>query len=188
VALKHWFHRLISGQNGYFMAETLHPKRGKNNRLGLKYLAMQRRKSNRPGGINSAASRASLLSSDESGRFDELVGDLVTAFVRVSLPEIDEEINRSLKRIAIMLHLDRSTIAEFKANGFAFFSHGWVRDEDYRVIGKSLDANALLPWTKAKMLAGETVVMLSVDELPEEAAIDRESLRAKVQRNDTDKD
>jgi hypothetical protein len=43
------------------------------------------------------------------------------------------------------------------------------------VIGKSLDANALLPWTKAKMLAGETVVMPSVDELPEEAAIDRES-------------
>lgn len=43
------------------------------------------------------------------------------------------------------------------------------------MIGKSLDANVLLPWTKAKMLAGETVVMPSVDELPEEAAIDRES-------------
>jgi signal transduction histidine kinase len=99
----------------------------------------------------------------------------VTAFVRVSLPEIDEEINRSLKRIGITLHLDRSTIAEFKANGFAFFSHGWVREEDYRVVGNSLDTNGLLPWTKAKMLAGETVIMPSVDELPEEAAIDRES-------------
>jgi len=35
------------------------------------------------------------------------------------------------------------------------------------IVGKSLDANALLPWTKARMLAGETVVMPTVDILPD---------------------
>ncbi len=113
----------------------------------------------------------------ESSRLNELVAELSTAFVRVPLPQIDEEINRSLERIALSLSLDRSTIAEFKANGFAFFSHGWVRDAHYQVIGESLDTNALLPWTKARMLAGETVIMPRVDELPEEAATDRASFK-----------
>ena len=104
--------------------------------------------------IESAARRTSLLSPDDAGRFDELVAELATAFVRASLPQIDEEINRALKRIALMLGLDRSTIAEFRADGVAFFSHGWVRDAHFAVIGKSLDVNALLPWTEPGCLLG----------------------------------
>ena len=46
-----------------------------------------------------------------------------------------------------------------------------------QIIGSSLDANKLLPWVKGKMLTGETVVMPSVDALPDEAAVDRESMR-----------
>lgn len=114
---------------------------------------------------------------DESGRFNELVAELSAAFVRVSLPEIDAEINRSLERIALTLGLDRSTIAEFRPDGFAFFSHGWVSHESYQIVGKSLDANTLLPWTKSRMMAGETIVMSSVDVLPEEAAIDRDNFK-----------
>jgi signal transduction histidine kinase len=113
----------------------------------------------------------------EVEQFNELVADLSTAFIRASLPEIDDEINRSLKLIAKSLGLDRSTIAEFKADGLATFSHGWVSDGHHQLVGQSLDVNALLPWTKSKMLAGETVVMSSVDSLPEEAAVDRESIR-----------
>jgi signal transduction histidine kinase len=114
---------------------------------------------------------------DESGRFSELVADLSTAFIRAALPEIDNEINRSLQRIAETLDLDRSTIAEFKINGIAVFSHGWVRDPQHRIVGEALDVKALLPWTTTRMLAGETVVMPGVDSLPAEAAIDRESFK-----------
>jgi hypothetical protein len=127
-------------------------------------MAVRRRTSDKGSRIDSAARRTSLFSPDDSGRFDELIAELATAFVRASLPQIDEEINRSLKRIALMLRLDRSTIAEFKADGFAFFSHGWVRDAHYDLIGKSLDVNSLLPWTVARILAGETVVMRGVEE------------------------
>jgi len=136
-----------------------------------------RRTSDQRSRIEPAARRPSLLSPDDAGRFDELVAELATAFVRASLPQIDEEINRSLKRIALMLGLDRSTIAEFRADGVAFFSHGWVRDAHFAVIGKSLDVNALLPWTVARMFAGETVIMRGVEELPDEASIDRDSFR-----------
>lgn len=123
-------------------------------------------------------SRASRSSSAESSRFNQLIAELSTVFVRVPTAEIDAEINRSLKRIVETLGLDRSTIAEIGSDdGVATFTHGWERDGHYGIIGKSLDANTLLPWTKEKMIAGETVVMPSVQQLPEEAAVDRDSFR-----------
>lgn len=109
--------------------------------------------------------------------FEELVVNLSRTFVRVSVDQIDQEINHWLEHIGLALDLDRSTIAEINArSGWAGFSHGWARDPS-RVITNSLDASTLLPWVKGKMLAGETVVMPSPDDLPDEAAVDRETFR-----------
>ena len=103
--------------------------------------------------------------------------DLAGAFVRVTSHGIDGEINRWLERIVLALDLDRSTIAEINpSDGWAVFSHGWAREPE-RIIGRSLDANTVVPWVKEKMLAGETVVMPSIDALPDEAAVDRETMR-----------
>lgn len=100
------------------------------------------------------------------------------AFVRVTTDKIDEEINRWLERIVLALGLDRSTIAEINpSDGWAVFSHGWAREPEHNIVGRSLDANTLMPWTKKKMLAGVRVVMPGLDALPEEAAVDRESIR-----------
>ena len=115
-------------------------------------------------------------SPDETRLFEQLVIELAGAFVRVTTDKIDGEIDRWLERIVLALGLDRSTIAEINpADGWAIFSHGWAREPEH-IIGKSLDANALMPWVKKKMLAGETVVMPSVDALPDEAAVDRETM------------
>jgi signal transduction histidine kinase len=117
--------------------------------------------------------RASL----QARQFEELIIELAGAFVRVTGEKIDEEINRWLERIVLALDLDLSTIAEINpAEGWATFSHGWAREPE-GIIGKSLNANTMLPWVKQKMLAGETIVMPIVDALPEEAAIGRESRR-----------
>lgn len=121
--------------------------------------------------------RSLRTSPDETRQFEALAIELAGAFVRVTTDKIDEEINRWLERIVLALGLDRSTIAEINpSDGWAVFSHGWAR-EPGQIIGRSLDANTLMPWTKRKMLAGETVVMPSVDALPDEAAVDRESMR-----------
>ncbi|MGH7936238.1 MAG: sensor histidine kinase [Chthoniobacterales bacterium] len=115
--------------------------------------------------------RASL----QARQFEELIIELAGAFVRVTGEKIDEEINRWLEQIVLALDLDLSTIAEINpAEGWATFSHGWAREPE-GIIGKSLNANTMLPWVKQKMLAGETIVMPIVDGLPEEAAIDCES-------------
>lgn len=114
---------------------------------------------------------------NETRKFENLVIELAGAFVRVTTEKIDEEINRWLERIVLTLGLDRSTIAEINpSTGRTVFSHGWAREAE-RIIGSSLDADALMPWTKRKVLAGETIVTTSLDALPEEAAVDRESMR-----------
>ena len=88
---------------------------------------------------------------------------------------MDAEINLWLKRIGTGLELDRSTIAQMDpVTGLANVTHGWAR-EPYRLISQRLDAKKLLPWTVDRILAGETVSMSNPDQLPAEAAIDRQS-------------
>jgi signal transduction histidine kinase len=114
-------------------------------------------------------------SSEEDHFIDALVSQVAGSLIRVTVDEIDAEINHWLKRIGTNLDLDRSTIAQINPQtGRASFTHGWAR-EPFRLIRHPLDANRLLPWTVQKMLAGETVVMVSPDKLPEEAAVDRKS-------------
>jgi signal transduction histidine kinase len=105
-----------------------------------------------------------------------LIANLSRAFVRVGVDEIDDEINRWLEHIVLALKLDRSTFAQFDSeNGSASFTHGWARKKE-EIIGPPLEADALLPWLRRKMLAGETVVFSSPEELPPEAAQDIRNL------------
>jgi signal transduction histidine kinase len=131
----------------------------------------------RPAAPRRQSKRSPSPSSDETRQFEELVIELAGAFVRVTTDKIDGEINRWLERIVLTLGLDRSTIAEINpSDGWATISHGWAREE-HRIFPKSVDANALFPWLRVKMLAGETVAFSSPDELPDEAAHDRETTR-----------
>jgi signal transduction histidine kinase len=131
---------------------------------------------NGPDGTRRSKKRASLKLRGELRSFERLIAELCGAFVRATVDEIDEEINRWLRRIVLSLGLDRATVAEINPSGWASFSHGWAREQD-QIIRQPLDANALLPWLLRKMAAGETVVTPSLDDLPEEAAIDRESFK-----------
>jgi signal transduction histidine kinase len=108
---------------------------------------------------------------------DAIISQVAGGLIRVTVDEIDAEINRWLKRIGTDLNLDRSIIAQINPQtGFASFTHGWAR-EPYQLIRQPMDANRLLPWTVQRMLAGETLVMTRPDKLPQEAAVDRRSFR-----------
>ena len=114
---------------------------------------------------------------DEARSFERLIADLAGAFVRATVDQIDAEINRWLERVGLTLGLDRSTVAQVDpANGRANFSHGWAR-EGLPLMPMHLDVNVIMPWLKSKILAGETVVFSSLDELPAEAANEVEICR-----------
>src|SRR5215831_1886474 len=127
-----------------------------------------------------AARRPNTASQDrEAISFEELLSELSTAFVRVSVDRIDDEIEQWLERIVLAMGVDRSTIVQVgPADRVLRISHVWARqgfehewrEQEIRELG-------IFPWTLGKLRAGESVVMSRLEDFPPEASKDRESLR-----------
>ena len=111
-----------------------------------------------------------------AGNFDRLIADLCGAFVRATVDEIDEEINRWLKRIVLTLGLDRSTVARTRFPGLGCFQP-WMGPGPKSDYQAALERQCSAAWVVKKVTAGETVIFSRLDDLPEEAAVDRESFR-----------
>ena len=127
-----------------------------------------------------AARRPNTASQDrEAISFEELLSELSTAFVRVSVDRIDDEIEQWLERIVLAMGVDRSTIVQVgPADRVLRISHVWARqgfetewrEQEIRELG-------IFPWTLGRLRAGESVVMSRLEDFPPEASKDRESLR-----------
>ena len=106
------------------------------------------------------------------GRFSDFIAQMTRAFVREPSDKIRDEVDEWLRRVVVRFGLDRSTVAEVDpVTCIASFSHCWAREED-QLIRQPLDANAIFPWLKKKMLADEVIVYSKLDQLPSEAQRD----------------
>ncbi len=106
--------------------------------------------------------------------FENLLGDLSAAFVRVSVEEIDGEIERWLQRIVLALNVDRSTVVQVdRSDGAIYTTHQWAR-EGVSTPDRGLRTNfaEFLPWLTGKVFSGEVVVISRFEDLPPEAAKD----------------
>jgi signal transduction histidine kinase len=111
--------------------------------------------------------------------FENLLGDLSAAFVRVSVEEIDNEIERWLERIVLALNVDRSTVVQVDpGNGALYSTHQWAR-EGVSTPDRGIRTNvaAVFPWLTGKILSGEAVVISRLEDLPPEASKDAATAR-----------
>jgi DNA-binding NarL/FixJ family response regulator len=90
---------------------------------------------------------------------------------------MDQEIERWLKRIVLSLGLDRSTLYEVKPDGEARVSHQWARP-GLPPTPMFTNVRKVAPWAAAKVLSGQTFQFASLDQLPPQAAKDRETYRS----------
>jgi signal transduction histidine kinase len=104
--------------------------------------------------------------------FEKLLSDLSAAFIRVSVEEIDSEIERWLQRIVLALHMDRGTVGQLDQSGALHITHQWAR-AGVTAPDKGLDVRRSLPWTARKLFAGELVAVSRIDEFPAEAVEER---------------
>src|SRR5215813_9716471 len=110
--------------------------------------------------------------------FEELLADLSTVFVRASVDEIDDEIERWLKRIVLAMGVDRSTVVQLDAqDGLLYITHQWAREGV-----SALQRSRTLPpqefsWLVDKVNSGQVLVISSMDELPPEASTVRDAFR-----------
>ncbi|MGH7397010.1 MAG: sensor histidine kinase [Candidatus Rokuibacteriota bacterium] len=124
-----------------------------------------------------AGRRRAELSLGERLRFETLLSEQVATFSRISVADVDREIQRALRRIADFLAVDWGNLTEYSNDGqTARVTHGWVAEG----VGPQPSAIGFdeMPWVVTQLRRGDLVRFSNVEELPEsEAAVDRQTYR-----------
>ncbi len=119
---------------------------------------------------------------EERLRFEALLADLSAHFVSVPAEQVDAAIEEAQGRIGQALGLDGSVLLQ-RADDEADFraTHAW--SGPCCLAGRRLALTRDLPWTIAALLRGATVRFASLEELPAEAARDKDAFRGMQQKS-----
>ena len=106
-----------------------------------------------------------------------LIADISSKFVNLAPAEVDREIMDAERRICELLDLDISAIWQWSAGhpGYFTLSH-YVSAQDGPQPSMQL-SDTDFPWFRQLMLDGRCVPISSLDDMPAEAALDRENCR-----------
>ncbi|MBI1847428.1 MAG: GAF domain-containing protein, partial [Candidatus Rokubacteria bacterium] len=99
--------------------------------------------------------------------FEKLLSSLSTTFSNLSAVDFDREVQRGLRRITDLLDVDHASLVEFSKDGAVVRS--WTSDD-----GMDMDMDDF-PWMTAALRRGDVSGSFPVDQLPEDAAVDRRS-------------
>jgi signal transduction histidine kinase len=112
----------------------------------------------------------------EGRRFEELVSNLSAAFVQATDDQIDDEINHWHKQIIAALGLDRSSIARIDPQSKTFHvAHHWA-SHGTPPMPERFNLGSGSPELTRRLMAGETVVYSSPDELPPDFNLDLQQM------------
>jgi len=110
--------------------------------------------------------------------FERLLADLSTVFVRASVHEIDDEIERWLERIVLAMGVDRSTVVQLDPqDGLLYITHQWAREGVSALQRSRTPPPREFSWLVDKVNSGQVLVISRVDDLPPEASTAREAFR-----------
>jgi len=105
-------------------------------------------------------------------RFESLLAELSARLIPVAVSDVDREIERGLQRVVEFLRMDAATLHEHVPGG-AVARISRVGEGAER-LSRITQADQF-PWTAGQLQRGHVVRFSRLDELPETAAIDRQS-------------
>ncbi len=108
------------------------------------------------------------LSLAERLRFEKLLSSMASAFSHLSAADFDTTVQRGLRQVVDFLGVDRGSLVEFTRDGTA--TRSWAVEE-WMDVGE-------FPWLTERLQRGEVINVSQLDELPDEAAVDRQSYLA----------
>jgi formate hydrogenlyase transcriptional activator len=108
--------------------------------------------------------------------FERLLAEISTLFSNLPADQIDTEIVAAQRRICELLDLDRSSLWITSENdpGTLLLTH-YHQPPETPSPPERMSAKDFFPWTVQKVLAGETLAISKLTELPAEAGRDRET-------------
>src|SRR5438034_3513494 len=123
-----------------------------------------------PSGLADATGRRPRVEVGERLRFESLIIDLAAGFISIDPERVDQAVEDSRRRIVEALGLDRSTLFQRSGEDLVV-THSWAgpgQDPFPKVWGR-----ADLPWSYMQVMSGEKIVFSRLNDLPEEAAVDK---------------
>jgi len=122
--------------------------------------------------LQRAGRRRVELTLDERLRFESLLSELSASLIHVSLNDLDDEIGRGLRRVGEFLNVDRANIHEYVGEG-TIVRISWAA-EGHEPLSRIMEPDQF-PWATEQLRRGHIVRFTQLDELPEQAAVDRQS-------------
>ena len=122
---------------------------------------------------------------EERLRFETLLAEISARFVNLPADRIDSEIEDAQRRICELLDLDRSTLWQVCEGepGTLLLTH-FHQPPGSLPPPERMNARDFFPWMTQKVLAGETVIISKMTDLPPEADRDRETVRVYGTKSD----
>jgi len=109
--------------------------------------------------------------------FETLISDLSARFINLPGGDVDGAIKDALRRVCELLGIDLAVLWQWStADPDVLMPTHAYPDQQGPWAPENLSVEQF-PWCRQQMLAGRTVVFSSPEELPPEAAVDRESCR-----------
>jgi PAS domain S-box-containing protein len=111
-------------------------------------------------------------------KFETLLADISSRFVNVPAQDVDSEIMDAERRICELLDLDVAAFWQWSGEGQGFFAlTQYYSAREGQQLTEQSNSLELFPWFQQQMRAGHIVAISSLEELPAEAANDREICR-----------
>ena len=113
----------------------------------------------------------------EQLQIQTLLSEISSRFINLPADRIDSEIENAQRRICELLDLDRITLWQVCDGQPGVLLTHFHQPPEFPQPPERMNAMVLIPWTTQKVLAGETVTLSKMTDLPPEAERDRESAR-----------
>jgi PAS domain S-box-containing protein len=114
---------------------------------------------------------------DERLEFEMLISDLSSRFINLPSDQVDAEIEETQRRVCEVLDVDFSSLWQETAEAGQWTLTHYFSSEELRFPGVGMSGQEYFPWLRSELLSGRSVVVASLEELPDVAAIDRDNLR-----------
>ena len=109
--------------------------------------------------------------------FETLISDLSSRFINLPAGEVDREIEDALRRVCELLGIDSCGALAMVGRGPDVITPTHIYAAREGPQASEPMRQEQFPWFVQQMLAGRTVAVSSLEDLPAEAAVDRESAR-----------
>lgn len=110
---------------------------------------------------------------DEQLRFESLLSEISAKFVNVPASAVEVEMQSALGGLIACLALDRVSLFEFSENDEEIHSMISCQAQGIDPVPQTI-LHQVLPWVLARLRRGEVVEFTRIDDLPDEAAVDKQ--------------